>query len=67
MPVVTPEIETIMRLAEQQGGSAKPSGAGGGDVVVVVSEEPGVGALVARASGASLVPLHIDPRGLVRS
>ena len=67
VPVVTPEIETIMRLAEQRGGSAKPSGAGGGDVVVVVSEEPGVGASVARASGAPLVPLHIDPRGLVRS
>ena len=34
VPIVTPELAQIARLADEHGGAAKPSGAGGGDVAI---------------------------------
>ena len=40
-PILTPAIETIVRVAEDAGVAAKPSGAGGGDLVVLFASERG--------------------------
>lgn len=65
VPIATQKIASIMASAERLGGAAKPSGAGGGDIVVVFAREPGLGRRVAEESGATLLDLQIDHRGLV--
>lgn len=58
--------ERFVRAAEALGGTGKPSGAGGGDLTVVfVPEDCDRRALEAQA-GAKILPLEVDPRGLVR-
>lgn len=66
VPVVTDQIEAMMRLAAEAGGAAKPSGAGGGDVVVMWSRDGEAAQRVAEATGSVVVDLEIDPRGLDR-
>lgn len=66
VPVVTDQIDAVMRLAGEQQGAAKPSGAGGGDVVLVWHEDPSVAARIAEETGCQVVDLEIDPRGLSR-
>ena len=66
VPVVTEQIEAMMRLAAEAGGAAKPSGAGGGDVVVMWSADPEAAQRVADATQSVVVDLAVDPRGLSR-
>lgn len=65
-PVVTDTIQAIMDAAAKGGGAAKPSGAGGGDIVVVFSQDPDLGAAVARETNTDRIDLSIDPVGLRR-
>lgn len=64
--IVTEELDAIMRLAEEQGGAAKPSGAGGGDVAIVWGVDAELGPRIAERTATELVALAIDPRGLSR-
>jgi phosphomevalonate kinase len=64
--IVTEEIDAIMRVAEELGGAAKPSGAGGGDVAIAFGFDRDLGAKLAERTGTDLVDLAIDRRGLVR-
>lgn len=65
--VVTPEIDAIMRLAdESRHAAAKPSGAGGGDVVLVFSTDDDTPKRIAEKTGTTLLDLSIDRRGLSR-
>ena len=64
VPVVTEQIDAIMRLAGEAAGAAKPSGAGGGDVVVLWSADRDVAARIAEATGARHLDIAVDPRGL---
>ncbi len=66
VPIVTEEIEALMKHAGELGGAAKPSGAGGGDIVIAWGAEPQMGAQLAERTGAQLLDLQIDPRGLDR-
>lgn len=66
VPVVTEQIEAMMRLAAEAGGAAKPSGAGGGDVVVMWSRDRADARRVAEATGSVVVDLEVDGRGLSR-
>ena len=65
-PVVTDQIEAIMRLATEKGAAAKPSGAGGGDVVVLWGQDPERVARIAEETGSEVVDLAVDSRGLSR-
>jgi phosphomevalonate kinase len=64
--IVTEEIEAIMRLAEEGRAAAKPSGAGGGDVVVMFGFDEELPARIAERTGARLLDVAIDQRGLAR-
>ncbi|MCK6549641.1 hypothetical protein L6R52_27645, partial [Myxococcota bacterium] len=65
--VVTPEIDAIMRLAdESRHAAAKPSGAGGGDVVLVFSTDDDTPRTIAEKTGTMLLDVAIDRRGLSR-
>lgn len=64
VPVVTESIEAVMRLAEEAGAAAKPSGAGGGDVVLGFARDPELGRRLAGAVGMRLVELALEPVGL---
>ena len=66
VPVVTDTIQAIMDGAARRNGAAKPSGAGGGDIVVLFSPHEATGAEVAAETGAVLLDLAVDPRGLSR-
>lgn len=65
-PVVTEQIDEVMKRATARGAAAKPSGAGGGDVVVMWSRDPEIPAEIAAETGCELVDLAVDPRGLSR-
>lgn len=67
VPIVTPELDAIMRLAEESRVAAKPSGAGGGDVAVLFARDAEVAASIAERTGTQLLDLSIDPRGLSRA
>ncbi len=62
--VVTEQMSQVMDLAAAVGGAAKPSGAGGGDVMVMWAAKEGAAAEVAQKSGAQLLDLQVDLRGL---
>jgi phosphomevalonate kinase len=64
--VVTEEIAAIMRIADELGGAAKPSGAGGGDVAIAFGTDPDLGAKLAERTGTRLLDVTIDRRGLSR-
>lgn len=64
--IVTEEIDAIMRIAEEAGGAAKPSGAGGGDVAVLWTLEDDTPHRIAERTGTQLLDVAIDPRGLSR-
>jgi len=66
VPVVTEQIDQVMRLASARGAAAKPSGAGGGDVVVMWGPDRAVAEGVAAETGCSVVDLQVDPVGLNR-
>ncbi len=66
VPIVTEEIDALMRHAAELGGAAKPSGAGGGDIVIAWGSAPEMGEQLAERTGAQLIDLRIDPRGLDR-
>jgi phosphomevalonate kinase len=63
-PIVTEQIEAIMRIADELRGAAKPSGAGGGDVAIVWSFDPDVPRKIAERTGTTLLDLHVDLHGL---
>jgi phosphomevalonate kinase len=66
VPIVTEEIDAIMRIADEERSAAKPSGAGGGDVAVVWSADPEAGRRIAERTQTELVDMVLDPRGLKR-
>jgi phosphomevalonate kinase len=66
VPIVTEQLEAIMRYAGEGGGAAKPSGAGGGDVAVMWGPDPELAHRVADKAGAVRLELEIDPHGLKR-
>jgi len=62
IPYWTPAIDTLVRLAEEHGGAAKPSGAGGGDVVVALfpdADRSGAWERAATSAGFLLIPVKI--------
>lgn len=66
-PIVTEELEAIMRYADEaRSAAAKPSGAGGGDVAVLWTRDEETAAKIAEKSGAILLDVAIDQRGLAR-
>lgn len=64
--VVTETIAAIMRLADEAGIAAKPSGAGGGDVAVVFAFDGELPQRIAEKTGAVCLDLAVDPHGLTR-
>lgn len=66
VPVVTEQIDQVMRLAGERGAAAKPSGAGGGDVVVMWGPDREVAARIAQEAACELVDIRVDPVGLNR-
>lgn len=62
--VVTEQIDGVMRLAQESGAAAKPSGAGGGDVVVMWGKDRETAARIAEQTECELVDLQVDPHGL---
>lgn len=60
----TDAIDTLVRLAEEHGGGAKPSGAGGGDIVVALFPSPTEAAAwerAAEARGFRVIPTTVAP------
>lgn len=67
IPIVTEQIDAMIKLADEARTAAlKPSGAGGGDVVVMWSRDPDLSARIAEKTGATLLDLTVDQRGLAR-
>jgi phosphomevalonate kinase len=67
VPIVTEQIAAMIKLADEARTAAlKPSGAGGGDVVVMWSRDPDLSARIAEKTGATVLDLTIDQRGLAR-
>jgi phosphomevalonate kinase len=69
LPIVSAEHEALRRLAHRHGAAFKPSGAGGGDLGLVCSsdrETARAAGAAAAAAGFHVVPLRLDPSGLVR-
>ncbi len=62
--VVTEQIDGVMRLAQESGAAAKPSGAGGGDVVVMWGKDRETAARIAEQTSCELVDLQVDANGL---
>ncbi len=63
IPYWTDEIGTLVHLAEQHGGAAKPSGAGGGDVVVALFPDPAraiAWEAAAAAHGFPVIPVTVS-------
>jgi phosphomevalonate kinase len=59
VPIVTPEVAELDRVAQMTGASILPSGAGGGDVVLIISTGPAHADLEASARRLGLTPLHL--------
>lgn len=60
VPIVTPELAQIARLASEHGGAAKPSGAGGGDVAIAFfPDDASANAFDAACAAASLDRLDL--------
>jgi phosphomevalonate kinase len=53
VPIVTPELAQLRRLAEEQGGALLPAGAGGGDIAIFVGLAPSSAALRSGLSAGS--------------
>jgi mevalonate kinase len=67
VPVVTEELDAIMRYAdESKVAAAKPSGAGGGDVAVLFALDPETPQRIAEKAGCALLEVAVDRRGLSR-
>ncbi len=67
-PIVTPMMATLMNLAQEHGGIAKPSGAGGGDFLIAAFGDETSADAFCQAStihGATPLSLCVDPDGLV--
>lgn len=54
----TPAIDTLVALAEDQGGGAKPSGAGGGDIVIAWTDDPEALAATYQKAGFSVLDVQ---------
>ena len=68
VPIVTPTIDAVARLAEPLGGAAKASGAGGGDVVIAFLPDAGRrDAFLAMAvqAGLEVLTLAVAPHGVL--
>lgn len=60
LPLVTPELATLMRVANRVGAAAKPSGAGGGDCgIALATSAPQAAAVRAAWRDAGILPLAI--------
>lgn len=66
-PIVTDELEAIMRLAdESRVAAAKPSGAGGGDVAIILAKDPELPRRIAERTSTTCLEVAVDRRGLSR-
>jgi phosphomevalonate kinase len=59
VPIVTPEVSELDRVAQMTSASILPSGAGGGDVVLIISAGPPHADLEISARRLGLTPLHL--------
>jgi phosphomevalonate kinase len=60
LPLVTPALATLVRVAQRAGAAAKPSGAGGGDCGIALATSVAQGAAVRAAwQDAGIVPLPV--------
>lgn len=59
----TPAIDTLVAMAEDHGGAAKPSGAGGGDIVIAWADDPEALAAAYRSAGFSVLDVQPHDAG----
>ncbi len=65
VPIVTEQLDAIIRLASEAKAAAKPSGAGGGDIAIVWSTHREVALELAHKTQCQALEFDIDPHGLI--